>query len=56
MSDQLILYVGVGVFVLMLIGIGLTVYGFHRAGSEPVLSQRGGRSRRRGGSRRQRNE
>ena len=42
MSDQLILYVGVGVFLLMLLGIGLTVYGFHRAGSEPVRPQRGG--------------
>lgn len=36
MSDSLIFYVGVGVFVLMLIGIGLTIYAFHRAGSEAV--------------------
>ncbi|WP_226703268.1 hypothetical protein [Microbulbifer elongatus] len=47
MSDQLILFVGVGVFVLMMIGIGLTIYGFHRAGSEPVHSHqsRGGKRR-----------
>ncbi|WP_193754268.1 hypothetical protein [Microbulbifer sp. Q7] len=40
MSDTLILYVGIAVFTLMLIGIGLTVYGFHRAGSERVRPPR----------------
>lgn len=47
MSDKLILYVGVAVFVLMLIGIGLTVYAFHRAGCEPVKPPRHVRGRRR---------
>lgn len=40
MSDTLILFVGIGVFSLMLIGIGLTVYGFQKAGSERVRSPR----------------
>ncbi|MCA0900210.1 hypothetical protein [Microbulbifer agarilyticus] len=45
MSDQLIFYVGLAVFVLMLIGIGLTVYAFHRAGSEPVTPAHKGQRR-----------
>ncbi|MBB5211813.1 hypothetical protein [Microbulbifer hydrolyticus] len=48
MSDALIFYVGLAVFVLMLIGIGLTVYGFHRAGSERVQQRQ---NRRRGAGR-----
>ena len=38
MSDTLIFYVGLAVFILMMIGIGLTIYAFHRAGSEAVPS------------------
>ena len=46
MSDSLLLYIAIGVFVLLLIGIVLTVYEFHRVGSEPVRetgSERSGR-------------
>ncbi|WP_346838332.1 hypothetical protein [Microbulbifer sp. SAOS-129_SWC] len=40
MSDKLLLAVAVGVFLLLLLGIGLTIYEFHRAGCEPVERDR----------------
>lgn len=52
MSDKQILYVGVAVFVRMLIGIGLTVYAFHRAGGKPVMPAGTARTQRRARSRR----
>lgn len=48
MSDSLLLYIAMGVFVMLVIGIALTVYEFNRAGSEPVeqpAPERGGHER-----------
>ena len=36
MSESLLLKIAAGVFLMLLIGIALTVYEFHRAGCEPV--------------------
>ncbi|SDK44449.1 hypothetical protein [Microbulbifer yueqingensis] len=36
MSETMLLGVAIGVFVMLIIGIALTIYEFHRAGSEPV--------------------
>lgn len=47
MSDSLLLYIAIGVFVMLLIGILLTVYEFHRVGSEPVRDAGSERYRRR---------
>lgn len=43
MSESMLLGVAVGVFVMLVIGIGLTIYEFHRAGSEPVKKKSGSR-------------
>ncbi|WP_170833190.1 hypothetical protein [Microbulbifer marinus] len=45
MSESLLLAIAIGVFVMLLIGIALTVYEFHRAGSEPVQKSNPGRKR-----------
>ncbi|WP_237059908.1 hypothetical protein [Microbulbifer sediminum] len=36
MSRTMLLAVAIGVFVMLVIGIVLTIYEFHRAGEEPV--------------------
>ncbi|GAA5524578.1 hypothetical protein Maes01_01135 [Microbulbifer aestuariivivens] len=36
MSKAMLLSIAIGVFILLLIGIALTIYEFHKAGSEPV--------------------
>ena len=36
MSEGLILAIAIGVFILLLIGIALTIYEFHKAGEEPA--------------------
>jgi len=40
MSDKLLLVVAIGVFLMLLIGIALTIYEFRRAGCEPVDDER----------------
>ncbi|WP_193163509.1 hypothetical protein [Microbulbifer hainanensis] len=40
MSETLLLKIAAGVFLMLLIGIALTVYEFHRAGCEPVEKSR----------------
>lgn len=36
MSTTMLLAIAVGVFIMLVLGIALTIYEFHKAGSEPV--------------------
>ncbi|MEX2961842.1 hypothetical protein [Microbulbifer sp. TYP-18] len=40
MSDSMLLAIAAGVFLLLLVGIALTIYEFHKAGAEPVADTR----------------
>ncbi|WP_323846070.1 hypothetical protein [Microbulbifer magnicolonia] len=40
MSEQLLLAIAIGVTLMLMNGIALTIYEFHRAGSEPVEKPR----------------
>lgn len=42
----MLLAIAAGVFVMLLIGIALTIYEFHKAGSEPVRGAGTGRDKR----------
>ncbi|WP_156417398.1 MULTISPECIES: hypothetical protein [Microbulbifer] len=36
MSEAMLLSIAIGVFIMLLVGIALTIYEFHKAGEEPA--------------------